>query len=137
VGIEPSLLLERMAATMRGDIAPAVGDGYARTQAYMASVILAKLAVQLATAEQDAAAAAQEHGAVARAVRAVVTEPPADLAAALDALDRDGATARWNELVATLHAARPDLDAATWERAMGIVRTTLRARLDRALRAAR
>jgi hypothetical protein len=135
--IEPSVLLERMAATLRRDIGPAVADEFARTQAFMASVILTKLAAGLASAGSDAQADATEHGAVAAEVRAVVAEPPPPLAEALDALAADGSTARWSGLVEALYAARERLGPAAFDGALAVVRATLRSRLDRALAAAR
>jgi hypothetical protein len=136
-GTEPAELLARLAQTMRRDIAPAVADEYARTQAFMASVILGKLAAELTGAADDAAASAAEHGVVAEEVRAALPGAPAELVAVIDALAADGATARWNELVAALHASRPQLDPAGFAAALAAVRRALRARLDRALRAAR
>ena len=135
MAIDPALLLERMAVTLRHDVGPQVADDFARTQAFMASVILAKLAGQLRTATADAAAADVEHGAVARALGAAVGDGPAEVRAAVEALAADGATARWNDVVTALYAARDDLDR--FDEALGIVRGALRARLDRALRYAR
>ena len=100
--IEPALLLERMADTLRHDVGPAVGDEFARTQAFMASVILAKLASELAAMDAEAVTAAAEHGRVARELRVALGEPPAGMAEALDGLERDGATARWNATVTAL-----------------------------------
>jgi hypothetical protein len=74
---------------------------------------------------------------VARAVRATTVDPPPPLAVALDALEADGATARWNDLVAALHAARGSLGEPEFADALATVRLALRARLDRALRYAR
>lgn len=137
MGIDPGPLLARMAGTLRHDIAPAVGDEFARTQAFMASVILAKLAGQLDGAAADAAAADAEHVAVATAVRAAVGRPGERLAAAIDALEGDGATARWNDLLTALYAGRAALGPGQFDAALAVVRGTLRARLDRTLRYAR
>jgi hypothetical protein len=137
VGIEPAALLQRMAGTLRHDIAPSVGDEFARTQAFMASVIMTKLAGQLQHAATDAQAAAGEHVAVAGELRAALAQPSARLAAAIAALGDDGATARWNDVVATLYAERPALEPAVFDAALAVVRGALRARLDRALRYAR
>ena len=135
MGIDPALLLERMAGTLRHDVGPQVADEFARTQAFMASVILTKLAGQLRTAEADAAAAAAEHGAVAGALGDVVRDGPAELRAAVDALAVDGSTARWNDVVTALYGASGELDR--FDEAIGMVRGALRARLDRALRYSR
>jgi len=128
--IEPALLLERMSITLRGDVGPAVTDEFARTQAFMASVILAKLASQLAAGDDDGG----DHATLAAELRAGLPDPPAAVAGALDALAADGATARWNDLVAALYAHRAELDL---DAALAVVRPALRARLDRQLRHAR
>lgn len=137
MGIESAVMLERVAAILRRDVGPAVGDEFARTQAFMASVIIAKLAVELGNAESGAAAAGAAHVVVATELRAAVAAPPPRLAAAIDALAVDGATAAWSEVVAALHAARPELAPEQFDAALPIVRRALRARLDDALRAAR
>ena len=135
--IEPALLLGRVAATLRAEIAPAVGDDVARTQAFMASVILAKLSGELGAADADAQVAAVAHGRAAREVRATAGEVPPPLAAALDALELDASTARWNEMVAQVYACRTALGEQRFERVLGVVRGALRERLDRVLRYAR
>jgi hypothetical protein len=47
VTIDSGLLLERMATKLRHDVGPLVSDEFARTQVFMASVILATLSAQL------------------------------------------------------------------------------------------
>src|SRR3954447_13611258 len=130
MGIEPALLLERMSLTLRRDIGPAVEDDFARTQAFMASVILAKLASELAAGHHGHG----EHVTLATDLRATLSDPPAEVATAIDALSNDGATARWNHPVAALYAHRDQLDL---DAALVVVRPALRARLDRQLRPAR
>ena len=96
-----------MSATLRHDIGPEVGDPFARTQAFMAAVVLAKLAGQLRSAAEDARADGVEHVAVSQAVRATAGAAlPDALDAALDALAADGATARWNAVVEATYVAR-------------------------------
>ena len=45
-------LISRIAATLKQQIGPNVGDEFAKTQAYMASVVLEKLARELSTETQ-------------------------------------------------------------------------------------
>jgi hypothetical protein len=136
--VEPASVLERMALTLRRDVGPSVEDPFARTQAFMAAVVLTKLAGQLRGAPADARAADAEHGAVARSIRPILgADGPMGLTAAVDALESDGATARWNDLVVATYGARADLGPAVFDRVLGIVRSALRARLDRALEYAR
>ena len=40
--MSPDELLRRLAQTLKHEIAPAVGEAYPKTQAYMASVVLEK-----------------------------------------------------------------------------------------------
>ena len=130
----PPEVLDRMAATLRGEIGPAVDDPFAKTQAFMASVVLAKLAGQLRRAEADARIADDERRAVTVALREqLAATPPAGLAAAVDALEGDGGDRAWSHLVEQLYAARPELGDDHADALLGIARAALRARLDRAL----
>ncbi|WP_423922831.1 hypothetical protein [Candidatus Poriferisodalis sp.] len=127
-------LLSRLADTLRSQIAPAVDDEFARTQAFMASVILQRLAKQARfedehhTAEiADVAALADQLDAVfatggsATDVPAAVTDAvarmrvQASISAASEVID---ALYRWDPshplaaaaLAATRHALRRDID---------------------------
>ena len=127
-------LLKRMADTLRNEIGPAVTEPFAKTQAFMASVILTKLAAQLETAEADAAIEADELRAVREELQRMLGPDARDeLVVAVDGLDGLGGDAAWNRLVRALYAGRADLGAGRFDELLGIVRTTLRARLDRAL----
>jgi hypothetical protein len=134
--IEPVLLLERLADTLRHEVGPAVEDPFAKTQAFMASVVLTKLAGQLRAGEiQDASAGP---AAVVGLVRdASDGELPPPLADAIDALACDGSPARWNAVILELYAAREAVGADTFDRLLGVVRSALRARLDHVLAYAR
>ena len=58
--LAPDQLLERIARTLKKDIGPAVGEDYPKTQAFMASVVLQKLAGQLRLADEHAAASQRD-----------------------------------------------------------------------------
>ena len=132
--VPPHELLGRLGATLRHEIGPAVGDPFARTQAFMASVILAKLAGQLATAATDAQAAADDHRVVAESVAGMLQRDcPAALADSAAAFAGDGGDASWNRLVGALYAARDELGVLRFDQLLHVVRGALRARLDRAL----
>ena len=47
IELAPDELLERIARTLKKEIGPAVEDAYPKTQAFMAAVVLQKLAGQL------------------------------------------------------------------------------------------
>ncbi len=125
-------LLRSLAGALRERIGPAVGDPFARTQAFMAAVILEKLAGELAHAPADAAAAATERAALVVDVLALAP-PGSAVATAATALADDGSDAAWNALVAALYAERATLGAGVFDGLLGRVRVALRARLDRAL----
>ena len=123
----PHEVLARMAGTLRGEIGPAVDDPFAKTQAFMASVVLTKLAGQLRTAEADAQVAADERRTlVAELRRHLGPTTPAGLTDAVDGLDRHGDDSAWSRLVEAIYATGAD-------ELLAVVRPALRARLDRAL----
>ena len=125
-------VLRRMAATMREQIAPAVDEPFARTQAFMAAVVLSKLAGQLAAAETDAHADVQERDDLVTELAARLPSPPTALGTALDELRDDGSEAAWNRLVLAVYAVRDAL-GDHFDEVLATVRVALRSRLDRAL----
>jgi hypothetical protein len=145
VSLPADEVLAHIATTLRTTIGPAVADPFPKTQAFMAAVILEKLAAQLrATARRDDAdrdeaelvvrAVEAEAGADPRTdagAEAIITLPP--LRAALDGLRTDCADERWSALVRALYSERDALGSARFERMLGHVRQALRARLDRVL----
>jgi hypothetical protein len=131
--LPPAELLERMAPTLRKEIGPAVEGEYPRTQAFMAAVILEKVARQLALTPTHELADAVETaelvadldgllsaGSAPPAVRAIVTDDVAG--GGDDALCR---------LIEALYSHRDALGAPTFDTALRRVRATLRARVDR------
>lgn len=131
--MSPDELLERMAGTLRQEIGPAVAEPFAKTQAFMASVILEKLARQLRLADAHARADREDRAALVEDLegRLGASAPPRLRAAlAAPAHDGDGAL---RELVEALYAGREELGAERFEALLARVRRTLRARLDRQL----
>ncbi len=132
--VPPADLLDRVAATLRTQIGPVVEEPFAKTQAFMAAVILGKLAGQLRGAEADARIADQEQ-------RTLVAESRDDLAgtttthvgAALAALEHDVRDAAWSALVEAIYTDHDELGADRFDRMLGRVRAAMRARLDRML----
>lgn len=145
--MNPDELLERMAVTFRSRIGPEVGDTFARTQAFMASVILEKLSRQLRAADAHAAAERAERAVLRVDLDALLdADTPAELRRAVNALteavaraepaepapaDRPDLGAILGHLVATLYEQRSVLGEPRFEVLLGRVRTTLRARIDR------
>lgn len=86
---DPSELLARVAETVRNDIAPAVDEEYARTQAFMASVILQRLSRQVALGPQHGAAELADLQALRLDLEPLLVDAPVevrDAAAAIDAV---------------------------------------------------
>ena len=130
--LPPDDVVSRIAATLRAEIGPAVDAEFPRTQAFMASVILERVARQLRAAEDHAGAERQE-------LRELVADldgllgagaPPA-VATAIDCC-RDGGNEALCALVEALYGTRTEL-GPSFDAALGRVRRTMRAGLDRAL----
>ena len=129
----PDALLARMAGTLRAEIGPAVAEPFAKTQAFMAAVILEKLARQLALAAAHAAADDRDRAELVAAIEAQLG--PADapgVHAALGAVRTSG-DAGLRSLVGALYEARQELGSERFDSLLARVRLALRARLDRQL----
>ncbi len=128
----PESVLDALAVTLRSQVGPAVADPFAKTQAFMAAVILEKLAGQLRAAENEDRAAPADRQAMLADLAVLCGAPPPRLTRALDALTADGGDAAWCGLVEALYADRaalgPDFDLL-----LGRVRVAMRGRLNRAL----
>ena len=135
--MHPDELLERIAATLRSEIGPAVGDSFARTQAFMASVILEKLARQLRLADAHTQAGQEDRTALANDLEALTQNAllpsGADRSRGAIAAVRGGGDAELCAVVEALYADRRVLGNDMFDALLGRVRTTLRARLDRQL----
>jgi hypothetical protein len=136
--VTPTELLERLAVTLRQEIGPAVNGAYPRTQAFMAAVVLEKLAQQLALAPAHEHADATEIRLLFSDLDAIVrasAAPPV-----VRTVIRDGVTsptaAHVCRVIDALYAHR-DVLGATFTTALARVRVTLRARVDRQMEYAR
>lgn len=132
--LEPHELLGRMATTVRQAIAPEVGDAFAKTQAFMAAVILDKVSRQLRLAAAHAEAERADRAALAADLEGMVdpSTPPAVRTAVARVAGSDG-DAALGELVAALYAEQASLGPGPFDALLGRVRATLRSRLDRQL----
>lgn len=131
MGMEPQALLRSVADALRQRIGPAVGEPFAKTQAFMAAVVLEKLAGELERAPVHRAAELDERIALVADLRTTAT--PGRVADALEHLTTDGRDEAWNELVRALYADRDALGADGFDAMLGRVRAALRVRLDRTL----
>ena len=129
-------LMTRMAVTLRGDVGPKVTDEYARTQAFMAAVVLEKLSNELLLVPEHAQLDRRDADALFTAIAALLSA--ADVPDALSTALAEGPTsadpaAALSRLVEALYAAHDALGETGFETARARVRTTLRARIDRQL----
>ena len=124
----PDELLARMAATVRTEIAPAVDAAYPRTQAFMASVVLEKVARAVALTPQHAADDERD-------VRAMLDDVEALLR--LDVIDAARAKPDNAALCALVEALYAERDHPSFEQALARVRRMLRASIDRRMEIAR
>lgn len=128
-------LLRRMAHTLKREIGPAIADEYPKTQAFMAGVVLEKLARQLELAPLHAAAESADIAALLSALGELLAPAvvPAALSVALVALARTRDQTALSGLVGALYETRTALGTELFDRTLGRVRETLRAGIDRQL----
>lgn len=127
-------LIASIAATLRADIAPAVGEEFARTQAFMAAVVLERVAREVALGPANAKADGDDAAELYRALLPALEDAPAAVATALDGLGQ----------AATLTATTPLIDALyDWGSdqpvvvdALGAIRHYLRRDIDRRMKVA-
>jgi len=134
--IAPDALLERIAAALKTEIAPAVGEAYPKTQAFMASVVLEKLAREIRFAEEHAVRNRADTQALARELLASIAggaSTPPSVQNAVEALHRDLDAPALTRVVEALYTSRGELGAERFNTLLDRVRGVLRARVDRAL----
>ena len=130
--MSPDELLRRIAQTLKQEIGPAVLEAYPKTQAFMASVVLEKLARQIELVPAHAAAERSEVTALESDLNAFfANDAPAGVAAAIAGLASAPNSVGLDAVVAALYAARNELGTERFEQALGRVRQTLRAGVDR------
>lgn len=131
--------LERIAAVLRQDVAPALEDEFASTQVHMVAVIITKLGRQLALetehrdrrrADLEALLADLHH-----ACRSLPGEDP--IARALAAFTAETSDVRLSQLIAALYAGSAELGATRFDALLTRIRRFLRADIDRRMEFAR
>jgi hypothetical protein len=127
-------LLERIATTLRSVVGPAVTDETAKTQAFMASVILRKVARELASRDGSGAHDTRGYVTVVNELSPLLDESmDPTLSDALDLYSIDRSDVALGALIKALHQT-PSREA---DRALATIRVVLRERLDRELEYAR
>lgn len=124
-------LLLRMAATLKQDIGPAVGAEYPKTQAFMAGVVLQKVAAQLALAPAHAEAEAEEMDNLITDLNKTYTMGRTQQAITRLAQERDQETLC--ALIETLYATREEIGDGQFFQLIERIHQSLRASLDRRL----
>ena len=133
--MKPDELLSQMSTAFRHQIGPAVVEPFAKTQAFMASVVLEKLSKQVKLAGAHALADAPDCVALREDLEAMLSvAAPTDLSKAVAALAHGDAALA--PLVAALYSHREQLGEDGFTAALDRVRVTLRTRLDRQLEVA-
>jgi hypothetical protein len=132
-------LLQRIATTLREVIGPAIESEYPKTQAFMAAVVLQKLAKELALSAEHQQVQSEDLQALHRDLRAELANvaTPRALVAAMERLASAPDAASLSELVSALYLTRAELGEQRLTNLLGRVRSTLRADLDRRLEHAR
>jgi len=131
VSLEPAELLERIAATIRGEIAPAVDEEFPKTQAFMTSVILHRIAKQLALGPGHAEAEVADLAALAAELEPLLRQAPEGVREAAAALGPGGAVAELGPLIEALYEWGEEGIAA-----LSAVRRVLRRDIDRRMEVA-
>lgn len=131
--MKPEELLQRIAQKLKREIAPFIGDEYAKTQAFMASVVLQKVSRQLSSATEDAAAETADLNVLLADLQTLLEheEVPARMVAAIETLARTRENAALCSLIEALYSARAALGETRFAAMLGRIRRTLRRSLDR------
>ncbi|MDE0846820.1 MAG: hypothetical protein ACJ05G_11190 [Actinomycetota bacterium] len=127
--LSSSDILQRLADTIRNDIGPAVSDEYTRTQAFMASVILSKLSKQL---ELETAHTLAEQADVAELklqLQTLLNDAPPPVQDRLTNFLQQDRIMPLSALLTALHEWGVNIPEAS--AALGLIRTVLRADIDR------
>lgn len=124
-------LLQRIAQTLRKDIAPALDAEYPKTQAFMAAVVLDKVGRQIALAPAHTIAAEAELSALIADLSATAGDVPQPVRDAITALAHARNADSLSRLVETLYASKGELGERRFDELLARVRSTLRGDIGR------
>ena len=130
----PEELLRRVGGTLRSQVAPATTGTLAQAQAFMAAVIVNKLAKQLSLASSQAEIDRRDRASLVADLERTLTQQtvPDSIRTALAGLQQRDGNASLCEFIAALHLNRDDL-GGLFDELLDRVRTTMRAQIDRRL----
>ena len=124
-------LLQRLSGTLRDKIAPAVDDEYARTQAFMASVILERVARQIALGPGHGLAERDDVLLVHSQLQSLLVDASADVRSALAGVAAEPTVASLSPLIEALY------ESGDPDPALDLIRPVLRADIDRRMKIAK
>jgi len=133
--MDSSRLLARLSDTLRHEIAPAVGEEYPRTQAFMASVILERVSRELALESAHREAEEGDMAELVTALGPLLGEAPGPVRAAMAEAESAGTVVALGPLVESLHSWGGD--QPTVAAALAEIRPVLRRDVDRRMEIAR
>jgi len=128
--VDPGELLRRLSSKLRSEVGPAVADEYTRTQAFMASVILGRLARQVSLAPAHAEAERADLDRLHPALEAVLAGAPPAVVEALAEARTARTVDALGPLIEELYRWGIDADPSA-ARALDRIRPVLRADIDR------
>ena len=134
-GIDAAEMLRRLAGTLKTEVAPQVTEEYARTQAFMASVIVERLAKQVELANEHAAMELSDLTRLCAELEGILASSPPAVTQALAALSANPSTSGLGPLIDELYAW--GLDEAAAGEALAAIRPVLRRDIDRRMEVAR
>ena len=135
MSLEDHELLSRLADKVRSEIAPAVDDEYARTQAFMAAVILQRLANQARLGSEHGAAEADDVAGLSNELDTLLakadgtTEVPSEIRDAVARMRTQASTAAASDVIDALYQWGPEHPEAA--SALAAIRQMLRRDIDR------
>ena len=125
-------LLLRIAKTLKQDIGPAVEAAYPKTQAFMAAVVLEKVARQLQLAPEHVAADNTDITALVTDLTHLAPKGlPSAIQDAISALSARADQSALSNLIEVLYANKTALGDESFNLVLARVREVLRARVDR------
>lgn len=127
MSVEPSKLIQRISETLKSDVGPEVGNEFAKTQAFMASVVLGKVSKQLELGEGHSKAESTDMSALTDALSPVLGDASEVVATALAKVGAEQTVESLGELIESLYAESADLR----EQALALIRPVLRRDIDR------
>lgn len=133
--MDSSRLLARLSDTLRHEIAPAVGEEYPRTQAFMASVILERVSRELALESAHREAERRDVAELIATLGLVLASTPAAVGSALAEVEAAGTVDAIGPLVQSLHSWGGDEPSVV--AALAEIRPVLRRDIDRRMEIAR